>query len=170
MSSQPSSQAFAAQLPEGQLSAGASERMAQQLQMLSEVVETITYRLLELEERLADQDQRLQAHVEQGPSGADASAEAQHRLDDTEERLGRLESLLHGVGGAPVASTRLSVVGRPAAAVARGPAETQDEAGPQDIDGPFPEEPEQPFLDDLEAGQDGGQDHGGELPPDFLTA
>jgi hypothetical protein len=146
----------------------ATERIAEQLQMISEVVETITYRLLELEERLADQDRRLEVLVQQEPRGGDASAEAQHRLDDTEERLGRLESLLSDVG-APLACTRLSVVGRAASALEAGPSGMQGEAGEQDIDGPFPEEPEQPFLDDHDVDQDAAQGRG-ELPSSFLTA
>jgi hypothetical protein len=111
------------------------QRLAQQLQTLSQVVETLTYRLLELEERLSVQDQRLQAFAEKAPPQLAISAAAQGRLEDTEERLLRLESLLSG--GVPVPARQ----GAPAA----GP------AGVDDIDGPFPDEPEQPFLDELEA-------------------
>ncbi|MFZ0408903.1 MAG: hypothetical protein WAM11_12450, partial [Cyanobium sp.] len=40
-----------------------SNRLADQLQVLSEVAESLTYRLLDLEERLAGQEQQQQAEA-----------------------------------------------------------------------------------------------------------
>lgn len=130
-----------------------SQRLAQQLHTLSQLVETLTYRLLELEERLAVQDQRLQALAEVAQPGMASSAAAQERLDDTEERLKRLESLLNRIEPAAV-----------------GPDNPFDGTnGIHDLDGPFPEEDEQPFLDELEATPEptarSGRDYRG-----FLTA
>jgi uncharacterized coiled-coil protein SlyX len=113
-----------------------SQRLAQQLHTLSQVVETLTYRLLELEERLSVQDRRLQELAEMAPPEQGMAAVAQGRLEDTEERLKRVEALLTGI--------------EPAAISPAGPAGRAAEV--HDIDGPFPEEPEQPFLDELEAG------------------
>jgi hypothetical protein len=117
----------------------AGQRLAQQLQTLSQVVETLTYRLLELEERLTVQDQRLQEFSEAGRPELAISAAAHGRLEDTEERLQRIESLLTGT------------------------------AEVHDIDGPFPEEPEQPFLDELEAVAEPTARHGSDFRG-FLTA
>ncbi len=149
------------------------QRLAEQLHTLSHVVETITYRLLDLEERVAAQAQRLQALVEEGPPGSAlasaASAQAQVRLDDTENRLLRLESMLSGVGD-NASSGRLSLVGSPRSAPLDARAgDDGEESCAQDIDGPFPEEPEQPFLDDFEDVAEDAEAVGGR-PQDFLTA
>jgi hypothetical protein len=107
------------------------ERLAQQLHTLSQVAETITYRLLELEERMAGQELRLQAVQAEAGGASCLSDEAALRFDDTEERLSQLESLLNGIDSA-TASRHLQPV--------------------ESIDGPFLEEPEQPFMDDQELG------------------
>ncbi|TVS06840.1 MAG: hypothetical protein EA413_02785 [Cyanobium sp. PLM2.Bin73] len=114
----------------------ASQRLAQQLHTLSQVVETLTYRLLELEDRLSVQDRHLQDLAEAAQPDLGMAAAAQGRLKDTEERLKRVEGLLTGI--------------EPATVSPAGPAGRA--AGVHDIDGQFPEEPEQPFLDELEAG------------------
>lgn len=103
------------------------ERLAGQLQSLSELTEALAYRLLDLEERLAAQDRRLQPLLE-GPAAADPQmADTELRLDDTEERLTRLESLLSGLDTS-------------------GAAPTADPA-PSAGDDPFFEEGEQAFMD-----------------------
>lgn len=103
-------------------------RLAGQLQSLSELTEALAYRLLDLEERLAAQDRRLQPLLE-GPAAADPQiADTELRLDDTEERLTRLESLLTGLdtsGAAPAA-----------------------DRAPSAGDDPFFEEGEQAFMDE----------------------
>jgi hypothetical protein len=71
--------------------ADVTHRLADQLQVLSQVAETLTFRLLDLEERLAGQELQLQG----GSAGSDLIAGGTElRLADTEERLTRLESLL----------------------------------------------------------------------------
>ena len=116
----------------------ASQRLAQQLHTLSQVVETLTYRLLELEERLSVQDRRLQELAETPQPDLGMAVAAQGRLEETEERLKRVEALLNGI--------------EPSTVSPAGPAGRAAEV--HDIDGPFAEEPEQPFLDELEAGHE----------------
>jgi uncharacterized coiled-coil protein SlyX len=73
-------------------------RVAHQLQALSELSESLTYRLLELEERVAVLDRMVQPLLA-ASNGASAqlSEEAELRLDDTEARLSQLETLLSGL-------------------------------------------------------------------------
>lgn len=147
-------------------------RLAEQLHTLSEVVETITYRLLDLEERLVALGGRLQALEEEGSPAATntsaADAEAQARLQDTETRLIRIESMLLGDSDS-VSASHLSVVAAPRAAKIESSPVDGGPAGVRDIDGPFPEEPEQAFLDELESGAASAEEDG-DGPPGFLTA
>ena len=120
------------------------ELLAEQLHTLTRVVETITYRLLELEERLAEQETLLQEMEQQAGGLHQLSDGAERQVNDTEERLARLELLLTGED--PAVSAAASRHLQP---VAGG---NQASAGPEPqdcIDGPFLEEPEQPFMDDL---------------------
>ncbi len=112
--------------------ADCTQRLADQLQTLSELAEILTFRLLDLEERLAGHDLRLEQLLEGGsPPGGPMAEGAELRLVETEDRLARLESLLKGVAvQAPY----------------------QDE--PVAEEDPIPEEEtiaeEEPFLDDQE--------------------
>jgi hypothetical protein len=74
------------------------QRLADQLRTLAEVAETLTFRLLELEERVA----AIGAEVPAGPEPRDDSAatDTLTRLLDGEQRLARIESLLAGMEGA----------------------------------------------------------------------
>ena len=73
-----------------------TQRLADQLQSLTEVAETLTLRLLDLEERFAAQEQALHPLLAgDGSADREALEVAEVRLDDTEQRLGRLESLLN---------------------------------------------------------------------------
>lgn len=121
------------------------ERLAAQLHTLTQVVETITYRLLELEERLGEQEMLLQEMQQQAGAAVQFSEQAEQRVDDTEERLGQLESLLSGQASIPPAAARHL---QPVRAGQRPQPEQEQ---PVPIDGPFLEEPEQPFMDDLAA-------------------
>lgn len=77
-------------------------RLADQLQTLSELTESLTYRLLELEEAVAGLDQQLQSLQHSHAADAGLLAEGTElRLDDTEERLSRLEALLGGLERLP---------------------------------------------------------------------
>lgn len=135
------------------------ERLVEQLHTLTQVVETMTYRLLELEERLVDQESKLQDLQQLARGSRQLSDGAELRFDDTEERLVRLESLLKGADSSSSAgpSRHLQPV--------RGRQQSQLEAADQSptIDGPFLEEPEQPFMDDLET-------HDPQLDLENLTA
>ena len=64
-----------------------TQRLAAQLRALSEVTETLTVRLLELEERLLAQESKLEPLIAEG---------TEFRMADTEDRLSRLEGLLSG--------------------------------------------------------------------------
>lgn len=131
--------------------ADASRRLADQLNTLSEVVETITYRLLELEERLAAQDLRLRDLCEEGSAQPPRPAALEFRLDDTEERLLRIEAMLTGIAQVePRAGEHSGVDGNSASPWNQGAAGDRADAGETDLDGPFPEEPEQRFLDELD--------------------
>lgn len=110
-------------------------RLASQIQSLSELTESLAYRLLELEERLAVQELKLQPLLQTaGTAQHGESADTELRLDDTEERLARLEALLSGLAGS--ASTA------PAQSAAVLPLHS-------DSDETFYEEGEQPFMDEL---------------------
>jgi chromosome segregation ATPase len=122
------------------------ERLAEQLYTLSQVVETITYRLLELEERLGEQESQLKQLQAQAGGAVQLSEGAEQRFDDTEERLMHLESLLNGM-----ASTSAVAAARHLQPVRASEGHQAGLDDPGSIDGPFLEEPEQPFMDDLEA-------------------
>jgi hypothetical protein len=136
------------------LSEDASLRLADQLQVLSQVAEALTYRLLELEERLEGQEHRIGERLEEA-----AGLEAVHgvamdqRLGDTEERLARIEAALRGLdrsGG----SRHLQAVQPPALQQELASSLMEEEGfdqAPEEID-PFLDEEEQPFMDELIAG------------------
>lgn len=104
--------------PESSATTGLT-RLADQVQDLSMLTETLTYRLLELEEKVADLDRTLQPMIQpaqgHGNGTCQLDADTEHRLDQTESRLAQLEVLLSGL-----------------------------ESGSTDA----APEPEQPFLDD----------------------
>jgi uncharacterized protein YhaN len=133
------------------LPADSTLRLADQLQVLSQVAESLTYRLLELEERLERQEQviaeRLAVAVDREAEQGDAMDQ---RLDDTEERLAGIEAALQGLDR-PGGSRHLQAVYPPALQqelpVARHAPESIDD--PSEDDHPFPDEGEQPFMDEL---------------------
>jgi hypothetical protein len=84
------------------LAASPVQRLADQLQTLSELTESLTYRLLELEEKVAALDLRLEPVLERAAAAAPVLADdTELRLDDTEERLARLETMLSGLAELP---------------------------------------------------------------------
>jgi hypothetical protein len=129
--------------------ADCTQRLADQLQTLSEVAEAITFRLLELEERLAAQELRLEPLLEgQADSQGVLAEETELRLDDTEGRLARLEGLLKGIENQGVDRHLRPVVGSQLA----HPQEAQDSfLDDSMVEQPFLDEEEQPFLDELSA-------------------
>jgi hypothetical protein len=128
-----------------------SQRLADQLRSLTEVAETLTLRLLELEDRLSLHEQQLQPLLipagDPDPQGQELTGQ---RLSETEQRLGRLESLLNEPQGG---GRSLPAVPSPRIAV-----------------DPFPpEEGEQPFLDELEH-QELESEELGPIPPSPFEA
>ncbi len=129
------------------VSAESSLRLADQLQVLSQVAESLTYRLLELEERLAGQERLLDERLgsAQDPRHGEA---LDHRLDDTEERLARIETALQGLdrtGGV----RHLQAVQPPAIQqdpMAAGGIDDDVVLVSEDL---FIDEGEQPFMDEL---------------------
>lgn len=115
-----------------------AQRLAAQLHRLTEMTETLTFRLLELEETLQAQEERLRPLLEglEDPE-AISDDELDGRLSATETRLSLLEDLLNG-GDAGPGGRHL----HPVAPVA-GAGEATDS--------PFPDEGEQPFMDELPA-------------------
>ena len=70
-------------------------RLAHQLHTLSQLSESLTYRLLELEERVTALDLLVQPLLTaRSAESAQLSEDAELRLEDTESRLTRLESML----------------------------------------------------------------------------
>ena len=128
-----------------------SIRLADQIERLSELMETLTYRMLELEERLAIQEEGLAAQDRAEEASGEAAALLQRRLEESSERLSRIEALLAGLdpgaAGPARASGRLQVL---ASAAIRAPHEWPDpdpQEGSPDPD-PFYDEGEQPFMDE----------------------
>jgi chromosome segregation ATPase len=111
------------------------QRLVEQLERLGELSETLTFRVVELEERLAAQQARIEATSEGLRSGDD---QLEERLGASERRLARVESLLR----------RFDSGGRSPQLEALGPPALQQEPLERD---PFPEEGEQPFMDERAA-------------------
>jgi hypothetical protein len=128
-----------------------SIRLADQIERLSELMETLTYRTIELEERLLLQEERVAAQdLPDGGSG-EAAAALERRLEQSSQRLLRIESLLARLDRAtsvPARSTgRLQVLGSAAAQDSDGWPDPDPQEASQDPD-PFYDEGEQPFMDD----------------------
>lgn len=115
-----------------------SQRLAGQLQALSVLAESLTIRLLELEERLLAQEQRVQPVAD-----LEAQQELELRLEDTDQRLLRIEELLHDLEP-PATARHLQEVPRPAGLHTQR-LEQLDKTEAEI----FPEEGEQPFMDEL---------------------
>ncbi len=111
-------------------------RLSEQMQALSLVSETLTLRLLELEERLAALEAALEGLQHQQQSHP-ASADSAELLTATEERIARLEELLNEQS----APRQTNVHPLERAAISEPELELN----------PFPEDEEQPFMDELSA-------------------
>jgi hypothetical protein len=127
-------------------------RLADQLHGLSSLAETLTIRLLELEERLQAQQERMESILEAAQSSDLVQEETLNlRLEETEQRLAQLESLLQGgatLRAVPSFGSRARHDNQPFVAdgvtvAGFGP----EESGELELD-PFPEEGEQPFMDE----------------------
>lgn len=119
-----------------------TQRLADQLRTLSEVAETLTFRLLELEERFAAHELKVQPLLESESGGQGLIAEdTELRLGDTEDRLARLESVLSGLES-PGVARHLRPVQVPA---------QNTFCDDSLVEESFLDEDEQPFLDELSA-------------------
>jgi hypothetical protein len=124
------------------------QRLGEQLQALSQVSETLTIRLLELEERLLGVERRYEQWVADAHGEGESTPGATSAiLDLTEERIARLEELLVA---APFASSRStpSVLPFPSG-VDHGSSGALLEG--EFAGDPFPQEEEQYFMDELSA-------------------
>jgi hypothetical protein len=124
-----------------------TQRLAGQLRALSEVTETLTVRLLELEERLLAQESKLEPLM---------AEDTEFRMADTEDRLSRLEGLLSGgslPGDSPMGTNRFRAVPelRPGLAAEEIQQESFLEVGSQEVGFLQDDFQEQPFLDELSA-------------------
>jgi len=116
---------------------------------LGQLSEALTVRLLELEERLCSYENQRQ-HL-------DGSGAVLDLLEQTDRRIGRLEGLLVApAAGAPgghqadgVCQPRLQVLH--AQPEPRTGSDSTAKTVPHQMDDPFPEEGEQPFMDELTA-------------------
>lgn len=115
-----------------------SQRLADQLQALSVLLESLTIRLLELEERLLAQEQRAQPGTD-----PESQQELEQRLEDTDQRLLRIEALLQDLEQ-PAATRHLQEVPRPVGQ----PLQRAEQLGKTEAE-IFPEEGEQSFMDEL---------------------
>jgi hypothetical protein len=119
-------------------------RLSEQMQALSLVSETLTLRLLDLEERLAVLEGQLEGLLQHqsNPSSTDST----ELLTATEERIARLEELLNE----PIVPRGASVhpLQRPQPEAADKHAGFSEPALELN---PFPEDEEQPFMDELSA-------------------
>ena len=118
-------------------------RLSEQMQALSLVSETLTLRLLELEERLAALEGQLEGLQQQSTPSSGDSAEL---LTATEERIARLEDLLNEQS-APKRAT-VHPLQRPV----QQANDARDGFSEPELElNPFPEDEEQPFMDELSA-------------------
>lgn len=124
------------------------QRLGEQLQALSQVSETLTVRLLELEERVVEIEHRFERLLDEARlEGEPGPGTTSEMLALTEERIARLEELLEGT---PVAAVRSapSVLPFPRT---EGHRSVNDAAEGEFAADPFPEEEEQHFMDELSA-------------------
>ena len=118
-------------------------RLVEQLNALSQLTESLAFRVVELEERLAASELSMKPLLEAGIPAAQTD-DTELRLEDTEECIARLESLLIGAGSRSQPRNR-----------GAQPARHQPPMDPAleslgDPD-PFIDEGEQPFMDELAA-------------------
>lgn len=122
-------------------------RISEQLQALSQVGEHLTLRLLDLEERLNLIETKLSDLI-RGADADSTGADTGELLALTEERLARLETLLEEQRGDRGEGGRMSYPHLSSLPSMRESSPTPVEELDPD---PFPEDGEQPFMDELSA-------------------
>lgn len=163
---------FASEPPAGARPSAATQpvngRLADQLHAIAAVTETLTYRLLDLEERLGAQEQRLETLLQDRGGWGTAAAEGlEQRCGETEDRLGRLEALLAALER-PGAGRHLQALQRPRPSTESSTGTSSEDNVEQaqqaqqalldealldeelEVD-PFFDEGEQPFMDERTA-------------------
>ena len=137
---------------ESDATASLQQRLCEQLQALSQVGELLTLRLLELEERLERLEQQLGALE---PGGKPASTVTGALLEATAERITRLEELLSGTiepGSDPGhAPSGAEPEGHNLPRLQAVPHADDTDHEPELELNPFPDDEEQPFMDELSA-------------------
>ena len=132
------------------------QRLSVQLQTLSHISEALTLRLLELEERLAGCESLVHRLDDGVAAGGEGPSIALELLEQTDRRIARLESLLARDSALlhppPAAQPRLQVLHAQPVPAAESPERSglAHDGLPLGAD-PFPEEGEQPFMDELTA-------------------
>lgn len=133
------------------------QRLSEQLQALSQVGETLTLRLLDLEERLGGLEDQLQELQLGSLSQEDHASTTGDLLAATEERIAHLEDLLSAQASAhtrvqPLPLRRPVVLENSGIASAAQHNESSSTEETELELNPFPEEDEdQPFMDELSA-------------------
>lgn len=137
------------------------QRLVDQVQALSSVAETLTLRLLELEERLQRQERAIAE-----PVALDLGALAERRLAESEQRLQGLEQMLAALPLAP--GPALVALPTPADATNSGDAPIDPEAAAVaggsdavqrdgiDLEASDPEASDPEAIDELSASEDEG--------------
>lgn len=135
------------------LPAGAPQ-WADQIERLCGLLETITYRLLEVEERLASLEERLEEGLAAGASGQEEALTAQ--LEETARRVARMEAALGGMerGRAGEGFRPEGAGGRRLQALAPPLPWPDPDGQPEEAESepdPFYDEEEQAFMDERTA-------------------
>jgi TolA-binding protein len=123
-------------------------RLVQQYSALAEVTEQLTYRMIDLEERLADQQRQIAALCERGQAG-EPGPQSRQRLEETDLRLAQIEALLTGAAGPSSLRGRSARLGAEMPPnlgdrVDRSPCQEEADAN---ADGLFPRDQDQPLMD-----------------------
>lgn len=121
-------------------------RLVEQLRLLSEISETLTYRLLDLEERLGAAEREMAELRQAIPAAGELSPQMEPWLEEVEMRLRDMERLLQDRDGPDPGSSRSLQALAGGARFGSRPA--QPSAVDRDLEDPFPDEGEQPFLDE----------------------
>ena len=130
------------------------QRLSEQLQALSQVGETLTLRLLEMEERLGCLEEHVQDLQRHDAQRVEASGSTTDLLMDTEARIARLEDLLsaESISSSSHSSGQAVPLRRPTHPSIEALHDEGSPLGePHDELNPFPEEEEQSFMDELSA-------------------
>ncbi|MFN9631359.1 MAG: hypothetical protein ACK59A_14200 [Cyanobacteriota bacterium] len=126
--------------------------LSDQLKTLSELMETLTFKMLELEERCAAQEEQLAAlHHGTEQHDTELAQAMDSRIQETEQRLGRIEMLLRPEQHAPAppplrALARPTPIGKKGRESTQAPSEEREQLDPPHHDTSF----EDQFLEEID--------------------